>query len=63
MNKGKKSLKRLQLSRETLLSLSETGLLAARGGGGPRPIGSGNAGDTCQVSICVGCSTPLDGCG
>jgi hypothetical protein len=60
----KKSAKKLVLSRETLRSLDESGLQAW--GGLLLPYGSGKVcptiDDTRQISICLGCTGPLDGC-
>lgn len=60
----KKSAKKLVLSRETLRSLDESGLRAW--GGFILPVGSGKVcptiDDTRQVSICLGCTGPLDSC-
>ncbi|HEY2291595.1 MAG TPA: hypothetical protein VGM86_12925 [Thermoanaerobaculia bacterium] len=58
----KKSAKKLVLSRETLRSLDESGL---RAWGGALPYQTGRrclTGDSQEISICVTCTGPLDGC-
>jgi hypothetical protein len=60
----KKSAKKLALSRETLRTLDDSGLKVW---GGLLPQGDSRKkcetiDDTRQVSICVGCTGPLDGC-
>jgi hypothetical protein len=58
----KKSIKKLVLNRETLRSLDESGLPAW---GGLQPQISGQrcpTVDTRQISICLSCTSPLDGC-
>jgi hypothetical protein len=58
--------KRLHLNRETLARLSPAHLAKAMGGDPPTTIrltGSGDINQTCQISICFGCTKALDGCG
>jgi hypothetical protein len=58
----KKSFHKLVLSRETLRSLDDSGLKAW---GGYNPYQTGKrclTGDSQEVSICVGCTGPLDTC-
>ncbi|MFL6234778.1 MAG: hypothetical protein ACJ76N_16715 [Thermoanaerobaculia bacterium] len=58
----KKSVKKLVLSRETLRSLDDSGLKAW---GGYLPYQTGKRcliGDSQEISICVGCTGPLDTC-
>ncbi|HEX4498431.1 MAG TPA: class I lanthipeptide [Thermoanaerobaculia bacterium] len=52
----KTTLKKLSLNRETLVSLTETGLRDALGGSATGHVG------TCEVSICLGCTGKLDSC-
>ena len=58
----KKSAKKLVLSRETLRSLDDSGLKAW---GGLLPLQTGKrclTGDSQEISICLTCTSPLDGC-
>ncbi|HEY0554276.1 MAG TPA: class I lanthipeptide [Thermoanaerobaculia bacterium] len=48
--------KKLSLNRETLFSLTETGLRGAAGGSISGHIG------TCEISICITCTGRLDAC-
>lgn len=59
----KKSIKKLALSRETLRTLDDSGLKAW--GGIPLPYQTGRQcflGDSQEISICVTCTGPIDGC-
>lgn len=58
----KKSLRKLTLSRETLRTLDDSRLKI---GGGLLPAQTGRrclTGDSQEISICVSCTGPLDGC-
>lgn len=58
----KKSAKKLVLSRETLRTLDDSGLKAR---GGILPYQTGRQcflADSQEISICVTCTGPLDGC-
>lgn len=55
----KATVRKLFLNRETLASLTESGLREAAGGAGT----TGKSGDTCQISICISCTCAADGCG
>ena len=58
----KKSIKKLALSRETLRTLDDSRLKV---GGGILPYQTGRRcyfADSQEVSICVGCTGPLDSC-
>ena len=55
----KKSVKKLVLSRETLRTLDDSGLKVW---GGLLPYGGNTIDDTRQISICRGCTGPLDHC-
>ena len=58
----KKSIKKLALSRETLRTLDDSGLNVR---GGILLYQTGKQcylADSQEISICVGCTGPLDGC-
>jgi hypothetical protein len=57
-----RKVKKLTLNRETLRNLEDSALRTANGALGPViPIGS-RVICTNEISICVYCTTPLDGC-